>query len=205
MIKGIRDKLSHHPRRKRVLRVLIYLLLSLLFLEFFFYFGSNLLLLNWARTKVNEATGGVYQVEFNRLNFSLFRRGVFLNGIVLRPDPNAAANQNQVLFNFQLDELGIQNLWFDWDQKILEVGNIRLENPDLSLQLPPDLEESDSLYQEEVSAVRRLENEIKKSIDQLIIGGVIIDEILITDADLFFFNFLSKKIHQCQEYAAAYF
>ncbi|MDE0560451.1 hypothetical protein OU792_10670 [Algoriphagus sp. NF] len=193
MIKGIRDKLSHHPRRKRVLRFLIYLLLSLLFLEFFFYFGSNLLFLNWARTKVNEATGGVYQVEFNRLNFSLFRRGVFLNGIVLRPDPNTAANENQVLFDFQLDELGIRNLWFDWDQKILEVGNIRLENPNLSLQLPPELEESDSLDQEEVSAVRRLENEIKKSIDKLIFGGVIIDEILIADADLFFFNFLSKK------------
>ncbi|MCS5491234.1 hypothetical protein [Algoriphagus limi] len=200
MLKGIRDRLTHHPKRKRVLKFVLGFILAIVFLEFLVYFGSNFLLLNWTRSKINEATGGVYEVEFNSLNFSLFRRGVFLSGVVLHPDPQAEANEGQVLFDFQLDELGIRDVWYDWDEKVLVIGDIRLDNPNLSLQLPPGEKEKseDGEEKEKVSGVKRLENEIKKSIDKLILGGILIEKIEIDDANLFFQNFLSPDAIHAQ-------
>lgn len=198
MLKGIRDKLTHHPKRKRALKFVFGFVLFILFIEFIVYFGSNFILLNWTRLKINEATGGVYQVEFNSLNFSLLRRGVFLSGVVLHPDPLAEGNEGQVLFDFQLDELSIRDVWYDWEDKFLVIGDIKLDNPNLSLQLPPGEKEAKQAIAEEekISGVKRLENEIKKSIDKLILGGIFIENIEIQDANLFFENFLSpKSIH----------
>lgn len=200
MIKRIRDKISNHPLRRKVVKVLMVLFLGLVFLEFLVYFGSNLFLVNWTRTKLNEATGGVYQIDFNRLNFSLIRRGVFLNGIVMRPTHTDSTNSDQVLFDFTLDELSLKNLWYDWSDHVFTIGDIRLDNPDIGLELPAgSLKDStkrdtnqkyDSL---KVSPVKRLEDEIKKSLEKIPIGGVYIDKIEIVHADLLFLNFLSQN------------
>ncbi|NVJ85957.1 MAG: hypothetical protein HWE15_06610 [Algoriphagus sp.] len=198
MLKGIKDRLTHHPKRKRALKYGFIFLLTILFLEFIVYFGSNFVLLNWARLKINQATGGVYLVELNSLNFSLLRRGVFLSGVVLHPDPLAKGNEDQVLFDFQLDELSIRDVWYHWDDKFLVIGDIRLDNPNLSLQLPPGEKDQkqEVSSEEKISGVKRLENEIKKSIDKLILGGILIENIEIEDANLFFQNFLSpNSIH----------
>ncbi|QYH40248.1 hypothetical protein GYM62_16150 [Algoriphagus sp. NBT04N3] len=194
MIKSFKEKISKHPLRKKVLRVLMIVFLALIFLEFLIYFGSNLLLVNWTRTKLNEATGGVYEVDFNRLNFSLLRRGVFLNGIIMRPVSLENAGEDQVLFDFTLDELALKNIWYDWSEKIFIIGNIKLDNPNLSLELSEstisNAKEKDSL---KVSQVKRLENEIKKSIQRIPFGGIFINRLEIDHADLFFLNFLSQK------------
>ncbi|MEP1953498.1 MAG: hypothetical protein ABJJ26_01040, partial [Algoriphagus sp.] len=62
-----KEKHSKHPFRKKILRWVMFTFLALLFLEFTIYFGSNLLLSNWARRKINEAAKDVYSVDFNRV------------------------------------------------------------------------------------------------------------------------------------------
>lgn len=200
MIKRIRDKISNHPLRRKVVKVLMVLFLGLVFLEFLVYFGSNLFLVNWTRTKLNEATGGVYQIDFNRLNFSLIRRGVFLNGIVMKPTHTDSTNSDQVLFDFTLDELSLKNLWYDWSNHVFTIGDIRLDNPDIGLELPAgslmDSTKRDSNQKFDslkVSPVKRLEDEIKKSLEKISIGGVYIDKVEIVHADLLFLNFLSQN------------
>lgn len=200
MIKHFREKISNHPLRRKVVKVLMILFLGLVFLEFLVYFGSNLFLINWTRAKINEATGGVYQIDFNRLNFSLIRRGVFLNGIVMKPTHSDSTNSDQVLFDFTLDELSLKNLWYDWSDHVFTIGDIRLDNPNIGLELPANALNKNLADKNEntpdslkVSPVKRLEDEIKKSLDKILIGGVYIDKIEIVHADLLFLNFLSQN------------
>lgn len=181
--------------RKKVVRVIATIFLVILFLEFVVYFGSNFLLANWTRLKINESTKGVYEVDFNRVNFSLIRRGIFLNGIILKPVDSEIDQQDQVLFDLYLDELAIKGLWYSFTDGIFSIRKIEIDNPNLSLELPPKLlldDESESVLPEE-SRVKALENEIKKSIDRLKFTGVVIHEIEILRADLFFLNFLSDN------------
>lgn len=192
MIKRFRGKISKHPFRRKIVRVLTILFLALIFLEFLIYFGSNFFLLNWTRAKINDATGGVYQVDFNRLNFSLIRRGIFLNGVVMKPVEVDSTNSDQVLFDFTLDELAVSNLWYDWSDHIFTIGRISLDNPNLGVQLSEKDKGSPGNMQQ-VSAVKRLEEEIQKSIRKIPIGGVYIKEIEINHADLLFLNFLSQN------------
>ncbi|SDC99698.1 protein of unknown function [Algoriphagus faecimaris] len=191
MIHRFKEKLTRHPLRKKILRVLTFIFLGILFLEFVIYFGSNLLLVNWTRNKINEATAGVYQVDFNRLNFSLIRRGVFLNGIVMKPVEANQSEIDQVVFDFTLDEIAFRNIWYDWSERIIRIGKIDLDNPDIGIELPEKTEEEGGA--EKKTPVKRLEEEIQKSIERISMGGVYIDEIEINHADLFFLNFLSQK------------
>ena len=117
-----RDKHSKHPFRKKILRWVMFTFLAVLFLEFIIYFGSNLVLSNWARRKINEAAKDVYLVDFNRVRFSLLRRGVFMDGIVMKPLGERKMGQNQALFDLTLDELALRELWFDFSEGILYVG-----------------------------------------------------------------------------------
>lgn len=192
MIKRFRGKISKHPFRRKIVRVLTILFLALTFLEFLIYFGSNFFLLNWTRSKINDATGGVYQVDFNRLNFSLIRRGIFLNGVVMKPVEVDSTNSDQVLFDFTLDELAVSNLWYDWSDHIFTIGKISLDNPNLGVQLS-EKDTNGPGNRQQVSAVKRLEEEIQKSIRRIPIGGVYIEEIEINHADLLFLNFLSQN------------
>ncbi|MFC3416745.1 hypothetical protein [Algoriphagus hitonicola] len=200
MIRRIKEKLSKHPLRKKFVRIFTIIFLGVLFLEFLIYFGSNFFLVNWTRDKINEATGGVYQVDFNRLNFSLLRRGVFLNGIVMKPIEGNRVSSEQVVFDFTLDEIAVLDIWYDWSEKVFRVGKIELDNPDLGLILPNrDKEAADSSSGfVKRSPVKELEEEIQKSIQRIPFGGLFIEAIEINHADLFFLNFLSQKSLKAQ-------
>ncbi|WP_297338076.1 hypothetical protein [Algoriphagus sp.] len=200
MIRRIKAKLSKHPKRKKFVRIFTITFLGILFLEFLVYFGSNFFLVNWTRSKINESTGGVYEVDFNRLNFSLLRRGVFLNGIVMRPIAGHRVSNDQVVFDFTLDEIAVLDIWYDWSDKIFRVGKIELDNPDLGLILPKqEKAQSDSSSGfDKRSPVKELEEEIQKSIQRIPFGGLVIEAIEIKHADLFFLNFLSQKSLKAQ-------
>ncbi|MFC5625527.1 hypothetical protein [Algoriphagus winogradskyi] len=172
--------------------------LAVLFLEFIVYFGSNLVLSNWARRKINEAAKDVYLVDFNRVRFSLLRRGIFMDGIVMEPIGERKPGQNQPLFDLTLDELALRNLWFDFSEGILYVGKLDFDNPNISMDLPPnknkpDKEEEIQNEQKDGSPVKALEDELKKIIGKINFTGVYITELEINHADLFFLNFLSQN------------
>ena len=202
MSPGNHQKHSFHPAKKKIIRVVTIIFMMLLFLEFLVYFGSNIFLSKWAEKKINEATKDVYLIEFNRFNFSLLRCGVFLDGVVMTPIPGKIAPEDQTLFNFSLDQLAIRNLWYSFSEEVLYVGKIEFDNPDVKLDLP---ENADSVAVDKSpirkrgstdrkkSAVRELEEEIRKSISRLNFGAVFIREIEISHADVFFLDFLSQN------------
>ncbi|REG88500.1 AsmA family protein [Algoriphagus antarcticus] len=194
MTKEHKEKHSRHPLRKKVLRWVMFTFLAILFLEFVIYFGSNLLLSNWARRKINEAAKDVYLVDFNRIRFSLLRRGLFMDGIVMKPIGERKPGQNQALFDLTLDQLALKNLWYDFSEEILYVGSLEFDNPNISMDLPPKLDSEDRNEEESKgSPVKALEDELKKIIDKINFTGVYISELEINNADLFFLNFLSQN------------
>lgn len=166
----------------------------LLLLEFLFYFGSNVFFSRYAQRKINEATHDVYVVDFNRFNFSLLRRGFFLDGLVLQPINSDLRSEGQVLFDIKLDQVGFTRLWFDFFDKEFTIGKIYLDNPSIQISLASDKaeEEPENLGQNEVSPVKLFEQEIRKSILQMNLGSFRINEIEINHANVLFFNFLSK-------------
>jgi len=189
-----REKHSRHPFRKKVLRWMMFIFLAILFLEFVVYFGSNLVLSSWARRKINEAAKDVYLVDFNRVRFSLLRRGLFMDGIVMKPKGGRKAGQNQALFDLSLDQLALRNLWYDFSDGILYVGRLEFDNPNISMDLPPNVNLEGSLeWEKKESPVKALEDELKKLIDKINFTGVYIKELEIKHADLFFLNFLSQN------------
>ncbi|MDN3204839.1 hypothetical protein [Algoriphagus sediminis] len=194
-------KIKGHRLRKSVLRVVIGILLAVLFLEFIVYFGSNLLLANWARRKVNEASSEIYTIDFNRLNISLIRRGVFLDGIVMKPNPEAQVPEDQTLFDFSLDQLALKGSWYSADENIFYLGRLEFDNPNVKLTFSESSEPVESETDETVdreSPVKSLEREIRKTIESSPLNALVIREIEIINADLFFLNFLSDNNLQVQ-------
>lgn len=189
-----RTKKSRHPRRKKVVRGVMLGILSILLLEFVVYFGANFLLANWVRTKINEASKNIYEVDFNQVRFSLFRRGIFLDGIVMKPVEGLSSDQNRTLFDISLDQLRFKNLWFDFSEEVLYVGNVEFDNPYIHMLLP-DLPDSvlENRPKRDLSQVKELEEELQKIISRANFTGVYINEVLIDNADLFFLNFLSHN------------
>lgn len=174
-------------------------LLSLLFLEFIVYFGSNIFLKKFAQRKINEATENVYIIDFNRFSFSLIRRGFFLDGIVMQPVNLENRKEDQALFDMTLDQIAFRGLWYNFFEKKFTIGKIYIDNPNVKLDLPnssqsKNQEESKgALEKEKVSPVKALEEEIKKTVRRVNLTGLFIREVEIDHANFFFFNFLSDS------------
>lgn len=195
-------KHSSHPVRKKIIRVVTIIFMTLLFFEFLVYFGSNIFLSKWAERKINEATKDVYLIEFNRFNFSLLRRGVFLDGIIMKPIPGKIVPEDQVLFDFSLDQLAVRGLWYSFFDGVLYVGKIEFDNPDVKMDFPGTADSVAGVKNKnkagapagkKQSAVKALEEEIQKSIRRLNFNALFINEIEISHADLFFLDFLSQN------------
>ncbi|WP_339703604.1 hypothetical protein [Algoriphagus aquimarinus] len=186
-----KNKHSKHPFRKKVLRWMMFAFLSIIFLEFLFYFGANFVLADWARRKINDSAQGVYTIDFNRVRFSIIRRGVFLDGLIMKPVGERKPDQKQALFDLTLDELALRNLWYDFSEGIFYVGKLDFDNPVISMDLPISDSLDTSVIKE--SSVKALENELKKIINNTRFKGVYISELSINHADLFFLNFLSQN------------
>jgi len=193
---------SAHPIRKKILKWVMVAFLALVFLEFTLYFGSNLFLSNWARNKINDATEDVYNIEFNRLNFSLLRRGVFLDGIIMKPVNKIGAKPDQTLFDFSLDEVAFKGLWYSFSDNIFYIGRLEFDNPNINMNLPEISDrqgiKEDSVKISKVSPIKKLEDEVKKSISAMKLNGLVVRELDIDHADLFFLNFLSEHSLKAQ-------
>lgn len=192
---------SQRPFKIKALRLLGFLLFSSILLEFIVYFGSNIFLSDWAERKINQATQNIYQIDFDRLNISLFRRGVFLNGFTMNPVEGQKVSQEQALFTITLDHLALKNIWYNFADDVLYIGKIELDNPDAKLQLSETSKLNPANNSKTVSSqrtkpkspVKQLEEEIQKSIKRLNLNAVYIKEMEINHADLFFYDFLSES------------
>lgn len=188
-----REKKFAHPFRKKIIRWGMLGILSLLFLEFVVYFGSNLFLSKLAQRKINEATENIYQIDFNRINFSLLRRGFFMDGIVMKPINPNIRKEDQALFDMKLDQIAFTGLWYSFRKKNFTIGKIYIDNPNIILDLPPNLENNRNKQDSSrISPIRALEDEIKKTVESINLTGLFIDEVEIDHANFFFFNFLSQ-------------
>ncbi|MBN7809545.1 hypothetical protein J0A68_01170 [Algoriphagus sp. H41] len=174
--------------------------LSLLFLEFVLYFGSNIFLKKYAQRKINEATQDVYLVDFNRFSFSLIRRGFFLDGIVMQPVNPENRRAGQALFEVTLDQIAFRSLWFDFFDRELTIGKIYIDNPTVKLDLPEGMDVlgkgekgGDDEGAGKTSPIKALEEEIKKTVARVKLTGLLIKEVEIDHANLFFSNFLSRS------------
>ncbi len=184
------EKPKRSASRKKWLRIGGAILLSLLTLEFAVYFGSNILLGSLLRRKLNDSFNGVYDLDFNRVHLSLIRRGIFLEGTVLRPLHPERARADQDLFEFTLDELAFTGLWFNFFDQKLSFRKIALDNPNIRLLQPlSSTKPADSSR----SPVFLLENEIKRSVRELGLSSIQVKAIEINHANLFFLNFLSQQ------------
>lgn len=173
--------------------------LSILFLEFLVYFGSNLFLSKLAQRKINEATENIYQIDFNRFSFSLLRRGFFMDGIVMRPVNDTLRKTDQTLFDIKLDQVAFTGLWYSFLDKNFTIGKIYIDNPNVILDMPGDQDLARQKRkrefignQEGVSPIKALEEEIKKTVRSINLTGLLIKEVEIDHANFFFFNFLSQ-------------
>lgn len=197
---GTKSTSQENPKRsvlrKRGLRILGLSFLTLLTLEFVLYFGSNLLLGNLVRNKLNESFNGVYELDFNRVHLSLIRRGIIFDGIVMQPIHLENADSDQVLFELTLDELSFRGFWYGLQSQELFVGEIRLSRPNFQVVSTPSrsLSQPDEASQSEVrSPIALLENELRKSIKKLPLSGIYVGSILVNQAQVFFLNFLSQQ------------
>jgi hypothetical protein len=202
---GKREKQLTHPIRKKFIRWGMIAVLSLLFLEFVVYFGSNLFLSKFAQRKINEATGNVYQIDFNRFSFSLLRRGFFMDGIVMKPINPEIRREDQTLFDMRLDQIAFTGLWYSFRENRFTIGKIYINNPNIILDLPPNTDlqsqnnEGMSRGNEiKLSPIKALEEEIKKTVRRANLTGLIIEEVEIDHANIFFFNFLSQDALQAE-------
>ncbi|MEN2280486.1 hypothetical protein AAGF08_00010 [Algoriphagus sp. SE2] len=202
MSEKVHHKKSAHPFRKKLLRWVMIAFLFLLFLEFIIYFGSNIFLSNWARNKINDATEDIYNIEFNRINISLLRRGIFLDGIIMKPANGVVAKPGQTLFDFSLDELVFKGLWYSFSENIFYIGRLEFDNPNINMNLPLNSKgnpaNEDSVQLKKESPISRLEDEVRKSIAEMKLNGLVIRTLDINHADLFFLNFLSENALKAQ-------
>jgi hypothetical protein len=182
--------------RKKWLRIAGISLLAILSLEFVLYFGANIFLGSILRKRVNESVNGVYELEFNRVHLSLIRRGIFLDGIVMKPIHPEKAAAEQKLFELTLDELSFTGLWYNFFEQKLSFRKIGLDNPNIRLLQPltrtstPEESASEPFSR---SPVFLFENEIKKSVRQLGLSSIQVAAVEIKHANLFFLNFLSQQ------------
>lgn len=182
--------------RKKWLRIAGIVLLAILSLEFVLYFGANIFLANRLRQRVNESLNGVYELDFNRVHLSLIRRGIFLDGIVMKPIHPEKAAADQKLFELTLDELAFTGLWYNFFEQKLSFRKIGLDNPNFRLLQPLSIDSTPEESPSEPfsrSPVFLFENEIKKSVRQLGLSSIQVAAVEINHANLFFLNFLSQQ------------
>ena len=182
--------------RKKWLRIAGISLLAILSLEFVLYFGSNIFLGSLIRKRVNESVNGVYELDFNRVHLSLIRRGIFLDGIVMKPIHPEKAAADQKLFELTLDEIAFTGLWYNFFEQQLSFRKIGLDNPNFRLLQPISIDSTPGESPSEPfsrSPVFLFENEIKKSVRQLGLSSIQVTAVEINHANLFFLNFLSQQ------------
>ncbi|MCH7404549.1 AsmA family protein [Belliella aquatica] len=190
------SKKSNHAGR-RFLKPLVIVLSILLFLQVVIYFTSDFFLRSYLKQKVSEASGEKYEIDFDKFYISLFQRGVILKGFSLIPVEEAFAELTDIpYYKISAPEISITRLNYLFRKKELQLGAINLTSPSIEFRLEDELEE---LFNEgETSALKLLEEEIKKTFGDLGLEEIRIKNLFVDDADLLLQNFISQRAIQVE-------
>jgi hypothetical protein len=175
-------------RRKRLLKFLSGFLFLLLFVQLLLFFGGDWLFREYFKQQVEAASKGKYQVEFDRVYLSLFRRGLFVEKFELIPvDPAVFDKEKIPYYNISVDQLEILGIGYSRNQGRLSVGELRLTAPVVQSRQQIGFDED-----ENSSPLKQLENEIRKSLSGPL-KEVLIEDFYVDQANLLIENFISQK------------
>ncbi|WP_041779262.1 hypothetical protein [Belliella baltica] len=181
--------------RLRFLKPLVIGLSILLFLQVVIYFTSDFFLRSYLKQKVSEASGEKYEIGFDKFYISLFQRGVILKGFSLIPVEEAFAELTDIpYYKISAPEISITRLNYLFRKKELQLGAINLTSPSIEFRLEDELEE---MFKEgETSALKLLEEEIKKTFGDMGLEEIRVKNLYVDDADLLLKNFISQRAIQ---------
>lgn len=178
--------------RKKYLRLTIIAILVLFSLQLAFYFGSDLLLRNFLKEKVNEASGNKYEIDFDEFHILFLQRGITFKGLKLNPVEGQFLDLgNTPYFRLSIPEIDITGLNYRFFKKEFIIGTIELVNPEVDFKLAQ--KDTTQVSKPSVSPILVLQEEIKKSFLGSQIKEIRIKTLKIDDADLLMKNFISQK------------
>jgi hypothetical protein len=182
---------------RRFLKPFVIVLSISLLLQGVIYFTSDFFLRSYLKQKVREASGEKYEIDFDKFHVSLFQRGVILKGFSLIPVEEAFSKSNSTpYYKITAPEIAITRFNYLFRKKELQLGAINLASPSIEFRLEEELEEL--FKQGETSALKLLEEEIKKTFGDLGLEEIRIKNLFVDDADLLLQNFISQRAIQVE-------
>lgn len=188
---------TEKPRKKRrLLKFLLVLGGILLIFQILFYFGSDLLLRNYLKEKVYQASGNKYEIDFDTFRILFIQRGITFVGLKINPvegqfDSLAASPY----YRASVKDVTVKGLNYLFRKKEIVIGDIELVGPQLEFKFVQS-EKKDSIPGQ--SPLEVLRQEIRKSFLASQIKEIRIKQISISDADLLLKDFISQKSIQAE-------
>jgi len=175
--------------KKKWIRVVVTTGIALLFLQVTFYYSSDLLLRNYIQQKVKEASYNKYEIDFQDFHVSLFQRGVKFKNLYLIPNEDIISKEiNQPYYKVFIPEISIYRLFYLFNKKEIQIGELKVKNPLVDFFMPNASEEVSR-----ASSIKILEDQIKKSFFKSSIHEIRIKKLLVLEADLLLKNFVSQR------------
>ncbi|MCH6198532.1 hypothetical protein MMU07_03000 [Aquiflexum sp. LQ15W] len=167
-------------------------ILVLFSLQLVFYFGSDFLLRNFLKEKVNVASGNKYEIDFEEFHILFLQRGITFKGLKLNPVENQFQDLgNTPYYRISIPDIHITGLNYRFFRKEFVIGSIELVNPDVDFKLV--LKDTIEVSKPDISPILILQEEIKKSFLGSQVKEIRINKLKIDEADLLLKNFISQK------------
>lgn len=186
-----KNSIAKNRRYRKYLRLGGVLILILVFLQTLFYFGSDFLLRNYLKEKVNQTSDNKYEIDFDKFHILLLQRGISFKGLKINPvEDKFLALDDATYYKISIPEISLTKLNYLFRKKEFVIGNIDLVNPavDFSLKKGDSFEAST-----DESALLILQDEIKKSFLGTRLKEIRIKNINIGEADVLLKNFIAQK------------
>lgn len=186
-----KDSIAKITRYRKYLKVGAILIFALIFLQTAFYFGSDFLLRNYLKEKVNQASENKYEIDFDRFHILLIQRGISFKGLKINPvEDKFLELSDATYYKISIPDVTLTKLNYLFRKKEFVIGNIDLVNPAIDFSLKKD----DSFEPTtDESALLILQEEIKKSFLGTRLKEIRIKNININEADVLLKNFIAQK------------
>ncbi|MDO9553685.1 hypothetical protein [Rhodonellum sp.] len=186
-----KEKFGFRPSRK-LLRILGWSVIALLFLQVTLYFSADFLLRNFLKEKVKLASNNKYEIDFDRFYISLLQRGISFDGFVLSPvESELLELSGNPFYKISMPEISLKNINYLFRKKEFQIGKLSLDSPVIDFFL-----EKEGLDENQESALKVLQEEIKKSFLGSSLEEIRIKNLFIENADFLFRNFISQHAIQ---------
>lgn len=166
--------------------------IALLFLQVTLYFSADFLLRNFLKERVKVASNNKYEIDFDRFYISLLQRGISFDGFVLNPVEGQFLDLSKnPFYKISMPEISLKNINYLFRKKEFQIGTIELDSPTIDFYL-----DKEGLDEKQESALKVLQEEIKKSFLGSSLDEIRIKNLFIKNADFLFRNFISQHAIQ---------